>query len=237
MILSIPIREVREICIPIEDHKGKLPLDFEKIYYACGNSDKRTIIHNMRNPFDNSVDSDVVYEAKIASGNFGDDKHVTIQINRLHDVTVHEFASWVQLDVSPTSSKFCFSGSPLRKHRGKPSIYINDDNTVETPFKKGELYVMYVANMKDKDGKLLFPFHPLITPWYEWCVKEKVVTDAIFNTEGGNYGDLLKIAKQERLLAWIDAFNASTEKEVAEHSRREKEKELKWYNQYFKHFQ
>jgi hypothetical protein len=94
---------------------------------------------------------------------------------------------------------------------------------------------MYVANMKDSEGRLLYPFNPKITPWYEWCIKEKVVMDAIFNSEGGQYGDLLKICKQERALAWMDAFNATQDKAFGEYSKLQRKKELEWYNQYFKH--
>jgi hypothetical protein len=235
--LGIPVREIREVCIPIEDYKGKLPLDFEKIYYACMNRESKKLSYTARNPFNNKVDADVVYEAKVASGVFGDETKVTININRMEDVEVTEFQNWIQVDVAKISSKHCFKNCPIIG-RGKPAIIINDDNTIECPFEKGEIYIMYVANMKDSDGRLLFPFHSKITPWYEWCVKEKIITDAMFNMDGDlNWLRTLKQdCKVERGLAWIDAFNATMDKALGDHAKREREKELKWYNKYFKYF-
>lgn len=247
--LGIPIREIRQICIPIDDYKGQLPLDFEKLYYACFHADTKLLVYNMRNPFDNKVDADAIYEARVQSGYFEGKEKVTINIARRHDllindlendrfqdVTVSEMTSWKGLDVAKISEKHCFPGCPIVKHKGRPTLIINDDNTIEVSIKKGVLYVMYVANMKDSEGRLLFPFHEKITPWYEWAVKEKVIMDAIFNLEGQEFAGLLKIAKQERGLAWIDAFNATTDKALGAHSKSERQKELKWYNQYFKYF-
>jgi hypothetical protein len=49
----------------------------------------KELLFSMRNPFDNKVDADVVYEAKIASGVFGCDTKVSINIQRNHDVCSH----------------------------------------------------------------------------------------------------------------------------------------------------
>lgn len=233
--LGIPVREIREVCIPIENYTAKLPLDFEKIYYACYKKEGRKINYKARDPFNNSVDADVVYEARIASGNFGGDEKINITINRIQDVEVTSFGNWVQIDVAKISSKYCYPNCPI-VGREKPAIIINDDNTIDVPFEKGEIYVMYIANMKDEDGNLIFPFHSKITPWYEWCIKEKIIIDAIFNSEGQEYVNLLNIAKRERGLAWIDAFNATMDKALGEHSKLERKKEIEWFNKYFKYF-
>lgn len=234
--LGLSIREVREVCLKVEGGKARLPLDFEKIWYARGLRDLRSIELEMRNPFDNGVDADVLYEAKIASGKIGPDTPVTVTIKRQTNVTVHEFQNWIELDVDTQSKKYCYGNSPLYRHRGKPCIRLNDDSTLDVPFEEGLVYVMYVANLKDEDGYLLFPFHPVITPWYEWCVKEKIIQDALFNDEG-NYAPLLQECKRERGLAWIDAYNACTDPRVGHHIQLQRKRELEFYNQYFKYFQ
>ncbi len=40
--------------------------------------------------------------------------------------------------------------------------------------------MMYLGMMKDDEGNITFPFHPLITPFYEWSLKEKILEDATF---------------------------------------------------------
>src|SRR5688572_13007707 len=54
--LGIPIREVREIGLPVDNYKAKLPLDFEKLYYVCALECTGGITFTLRNPFDNNVD-------------------------------------------------------------------------------------------------------------------------------------------------------------------------------------
>ena len=95
---------------------------------------------------------------------------------------------------------------------------------------------MYIANMTDDMGSLLFPFHPIITPYYEWALKEKVIMDAMFNSDG-EYTNLLKMAQSERAKAWLDAYNITTEKGFGEYVNQQRKKELGWYHQYFRYFQ
>jgi hypothetical protein len=91
--------------------------------------------------------------------------------------------------------------------------------------------------MKDKEGNITFPFHPLITPYYEWTIKEKVVSDAIFNSDASNLGEIFKLAQQERLKAWLDAYDFTTSKSYGEYVAMQRKKELQWYHQWFRYFQ
>lgn len=233
--LGIPIRELKECAIPVADYQAKLPLDFDKMYYVCGLKSKETIIHEQRNPFDNNVDTDVVYDAKMDRGSFGGTDHYTITVKRLTNVTVHEHQNWITMDVDQSSTKYCHSNCPNVANRNKNKIRIEDD-VVHTPFQEGMLYIMYLGNMRDSEGNLLFPFHPMITPWYEWCLKEKILMDAVFNSDG-NYGELLKLAKQEKNFAWLDAFNITMEKGYGEYVGLQKKKEQEYFNKYFKYWQ
>lgn len=158
-----------------------------------------------------------------------------VTIKRVENTTVHNISTITALDVTPTSAPFCHPSCPNLRKKGKYTVSIEDDHVV-TPFRAGEVYIMYLANMSDEDGNLLFPFHPMITPYYEWMVKEKILMDAIFNSDG-NYADLLVLAQRERAKAWLDAFDMTTSKSYGEYVDSQRKKELKWYNQYFKFFQ
>lgn len=234
--LGLTIREVREIAIPVDEFKAKLPLDFEKLYYVTALRCTNTSVVEMVNPFDNSFDADVVYDAHLDRESLGCVENYQVIIKRERDITVHNYGTWVQLDLSPTSHQFCHIDCPNKKHKGKYTIEIKDGE-IHTPFKSGILYLIYVGLMKDKDGNITFPFHPLITPYYEWSLKEKILTDAIFNSDATNISELLKLARSERVKAWLDAFNFTTEKAYGEYVTMQRKRELAWYHQYFKFFQ
>jgi len=77
----------------------------------------------------------------------------------------------------------------------------------------------------------------LITPYYEWSIKEKVLSDAMFNSDASNIQELYKLANFERKAAWLDAFNFSTDRSYSDFTNRQRKKELGWYNTWFKYFQ
>lgn len=233
--LGIPIRQIKQKCLTVVDFKTKLPVDFEKIYYMGAIVATNTIVHNMKNPFDNSFDRDIIYEADIDRGSFGNADSYSVTINRLTTTTVHNVSTITALDVDSSVTNVCHVSCPNTRKKGKYTISLQDGHLV-TPFRSGEIYIMYLANMSDENGNILFPFHPMITPYYEWMVKEKIIMDAIFNGDG-NYGDLLALAQRERAKAWLDAFDITTSKGYGEYVDLQRKKELSWYNQYFKFFQ
>lgn len=233
--LGIPIREINQKCIPVEEYKAKLPLNFEKLFYVGAISATNTMIMTGRNPFDNSFDRDVIYEADLDRGSFGNTDSYSVTIKRETHTTVHNIGSLTALGVHPSSNSHCHTSCPNTHMKGKYTVTVEDDHIV-TPFRCGELYIMYLGTMEDEDGNLLFPFHPLITPYYEWSIKEKVLMDCIFNSDG-NYGDLFKLAQSERVKSWLDAYSITTEKGYGEYVDLQRKKELGWYNQYFKYFQ
>lgn len=233
--LGITIREVREASITVNEYKAPLPLDFEKLFYVCALEATNSSVVIGRNPFDNNFDQDVIHEAQLERDSFGNLDNYMVVINRQNVQKQYNYGSWVQLNIS-SGLQFCHIDCPNNKKPGKYSIVLKD-GYIETPFRSGTLYIMYIGAMKDAEGNILFPFHPMITPFYEWTIKEKILTDAIFNTDIPNIGDMLKFAQSERAKAWIDAFNFTTEKDYGEIVSAQRKKELGWYNKYFKFLQ
>lgn len=233
--LGIPIREVREAAIQINEFKAELPLDFEKLYYTAALKCSNTSVVTGRNPFDNHFDSDVIYEACLNRERLGCVDDYQVVINRKTHQTIYQHGEWTELGITSDSANFCHIDCPNKRRVGKYQIRITDEG-IETPFRSGLIYIMYLGMMKDDEGNITFPFHPMITPFYEWAVKERVLLNAAFNSDG-NVGDLLKLAKEERKLAWIDAFNFTTEKAFGTYVDAQRKRELGFYNQYFKYLQ
>lgn len=232
--LGMPIRELREVAIPVDEFTAELPKDFEKLFYVCALECANTMVTHFRNPFSNNVDQDVVYDACLNRDRLGCVDNYQVIVKRQDTQIYFDYHNWTQLDIS--SPDFCHTDCPNRRKKGKYTVEIKDGKIL-TPFRKGTLYIMYVGMMRDSDGNITFPFHPMITPFYEWSIVEKVVTTAIFNSDGAGLGDMLKLAQSERLKAWLDAFNFTTDKGYGEFVDLQRKKELGWYNQYFKYLQ
>lgn len=236
--LGIPIREIREIAIPVENYKAKLPLDLEKIFYVCALNCTNTISFETTNPFDNNFDHDIIYEASLDRQSLGCVDNYQVIVKRESKMNVYNYGSWVQLGVMPDSSSYCHRDCPNLRKPGKHQVSIKNDE-IQTPFRSGLLYIMYLGSMKDTEGNILFPFHPLITPWYEWSLKYKVLIDAAFNSDMNpdELKLLMQITTKEKTASWLDAFNFTTDRSYNEFLDQQKRKELSWYNTYFKYFQ
>ena len=235
--LGLLVREVREKCLVVNDYKAELPLDFEKLYYSCALQATNTQALTLKNPFDNNVDQDIIYEARLDRDSLGNVDAYKVVIERETNTTVYTRGNWIELGVDSQSDKYCQIDCPNKKRKGKYTITIQEDY-IDTPFKSGLLYVMYIGTMKDENGEMLFPFHTLITPYYEWSLKEKIIMNLIFNTEGDrNLGELLKLCQLEKAKAWLDAFNFTSDRTFGQMVALQKKKEYEWYSKYFKFFQ
>jgi len=233
--LGIPIREIREVAIPVDEYRAELPKDFEKMFYVAALNCSNTRVVQGRDPFDNNVDQDVIYDACLNRDRLGCVDNYQVIVNRKSTITTYDYPSWTPIQISPQSYNFCHIDCPNKKKLGKYQVQIHEDH-ISTPFRTGTLYIMYVGMMRDKDGNITFPFHPMITPYYEAAITEKVIKDAIFNSDG-NYGELFKLAQLERVKTWLDAYNFTMEKGYGEYVKMQRKRELGWYNQYFKYFQ
>lgn len=234
--LGLPIREIREAAIPIVDFKGELPMDFEKMFYMAGLDCTSSPAVTIRNPFDNNVDQDVIYKACLNREQLGCVDNYQVVVERKGQQIPYHYNQWTQLTVGQQSFDFCHLDCPNKRKQGKYQVEIKDGNLI-TPFRSGMIYILYIGMMMDTDGNITFPFHPMITPYYEWSVKERIITNAIFETDGQNLGDLLKFAQSERVKAWLDAFNFTSEKDYGEYLQQQRNRELGWYAQYFRYFQ
>lgn len=235
--LGLLVREVREKCLVVNDYKAELPLDFEKLYYSCALQATNTQALTLKNPFDNNVDQDIIYEARLDRDSLGNVDAYKVVIERETNTTVYTRGNWIELGVDSQSDKYCQIDCPNKKRKGKYTITIQEDY-IDTPFKSGLLYVMYIGTMKDENGEMLFPFHTLITPYYEWSLKEKIIMNLIFNTEGDrNLGELLKLCQLEKAKDWLDAFNFTSDRTFGQMVALQKKKEYEWYSKYFKFFQ
>lgn len=234
--LGLPIREIKEVAIRVDNFKAELPLDFERLYYVSALNCSNTGVATLRNAFDNNVDQDVIYKAELDRQSLGCAEHYLVRVERQGVQVPYFQGTWTPLSVAKNSYSHCHQECPNKRKPGKYEIEIKD-GYIQTPFRTGMLYLVYVGLMVDEEGNIVFPFHPLITPYYEWSVKEKILSDAVFNSDKPNLGELLKYAKSEVTKAWLDAFNFTTDRSYNDYIDLQRKKEVEWYHRWFKYFQ
>lgn len=230
--LGIPLHQIKETFIDVRDYKAILPSNFWKVRYVCALSTSSFNISTYRDPFNNTVTEEMKCEAKLDSYVEGcTTKCPPIIFKRINNIEVKRYTTWTNLSLSRSSDKFVHKNC-MNKGGGKYTIDVEEEE-ITTPFREGELYMMYLSTMEDEEGNILVPFHPLITSWYEWCIKEKILQDLIFNSDA-NVAPLLKVAQGEKAKFWLDAWNFTMEPEYRELQRMQIQKEQNFYDNYFK---
>lgn len=73
---------------------------------------------------------------------------------------------------------------------GCPNLYMDCPNTawikdgyIYTNFPTGHLYISYQGMLEDDDGNLLIPQHDMITEYYEYAIKQRILENLMMNDE------------------------------------------------------
>jgi hypothetical protein len=128
------------------------------------------------------------------------------------------------------------SYSPIRSYRGHALSIDQEEGVINLPFQSGEVFFSYLANLTDPDtGELLVPFHPKLNPYYLYTVKTKILEDIFMNSEA-DVERKLAYAKRERNLAFTDAVDFVMSAKGKAWLKYNKERELEFYNKWFKLF-
>lgn len=246
--LGLPVHQIKEKFIKVRDYKAELPLNFWKVTYVCALETGSFGISGYRDPFNNTVTEQMKAEAEMCTYVAGcETKCSPLIIRRERGVEVFKYTHWTELKLSKSSSKFLDKNHLMHREydnnggdyednalyqRPKYTIDIEEEE-ITLPFREGELYIMYVGTMEDDEGNMLIPFHPLITNWYEWSVKEKILQDLIFNSDA-DVANMLKLAQLEKSKSWLDAWNFQMEPEYRQAQQWQAQKEANFHNKYFK---
>ena len=233
--LGIRIREKRECFLPVRNFHADLPADFGKVVFTCAVETNSFGLSNYRDPFNNTVTLEMREEARCQASlsvvTQGCERNCPMQvIKRCGEDLITTYTNIIPLTLSKVSDNnidpLCFN-----KKKGKYQIDINEE-TIDLPFREGELYFMYFTNLQNEEGELVVPFHPLLSNWYEWCIKEKILQDMMFNSDG-DVVNKLKYASQEKAKYWLDALSFVSDPFYKELQQIQHRKELAFYNQYY----
>lgn len=231
--LGIPIRQVKETVLNVRNYEVDLPSNFQKAIYVAALNHSSFGTAQYKDPFINGHNLSNDCELDVQEFTSGGDTQFIKKIRAKNPEGLYTtYTNWTELSLSPASYIHTDSSCINNRLKGKYVIDINEE-AIHTPFREGQLYIMYYSNLQDDEGNILVPFHPLITNWYEWCVKEKILMDMAFNSDG-NVADKLKLAQMEKSKAWLDALDFEMEPEYHQLKSMQKKNEMKMWEKYFK---
>ncbi len=138
------------------------------------------------------------------------------------------------LILSDTLLDSCAEYSPSRKWKGQYQVDLIEEK-LETSFKEGEIYIKYLGKLEDEEGNLLYPFHPIINPYYEWSLKVKILEDMYMNSEA-DVIQKLGYAKEEKINAYQQAYDYVMSPKVRQWENYKKKKDIEFFNKYIRIF-
>ena len=115
---------------------------------------------------------------------------------------------------------------------GCPNLYTNcsvsgwiKDGWLYTTFKTGKVYINYQAQMEDDDGNLLVLDHDMISEYYEYALKSRILENLMMNDESINQNKIQLIemrlkAARNNALSIVNMPNFSEMKKVWSMNRR-----------------
>lgn len=231
--LGLVFTEMKQKILEVEEFKADLPIDFYKVYYMAALKSSNFSYKNLVNPWDNTIDQTRTYEADIRKGVIGCEPNTLVIYKKMPTELEESYYNWEELEVSKYRTHRCFTNSPILNAKGNFVVDFSDSEVI-TPFRTGELYMMYLAAMMNEDGEILVPFHPMITPWYEAVLTEKILYIALMNSDEANIADKYKIAQQKSTETWLDAWNFTTDRTYHQMMQEQRNRETHWFNQYYR---
>jgi hypothetical protein len=208
--LGLKLNQEKQTILEIKNYKADLPEDFMYLQLALGCTVEHynlgpgsvlgthTVEHNSNSPI-SSQDYEIpvnVYQnnnewAKCQLNECGGTYWVTQQFK---NKTI-KFDRLIPLKLTKRSDRFC-SDNCLNRFVNNAGYDIDiQHGQIVTGFREGKIYINYLADMIDEEGNILVYDHPLLTQYYAYSAKERLMENFYMN------GDI----DAERRLARLDA--------------------------------
>lgn len=142
------------------------------------------------------------------------------------------FERFVPLQLSQSLYNRCTEYSPCSYQAKEYKVDVEDES-FKFSFKSGEVYLCYLGNLLTDDGEIQIPFHPLLNPYYEYAVMEKVLEDMYLNSEADVLQKLQYISMKKRE-AYARAWDFANTREVNEWNKIQKKLQTEYYNKWYR---
>lgn len=234
--LGLKIFREREAVVKIENYKGQLPVDFMYLQLGliCGEPQQYNLAAGTiwgTHTEENNVAAACVRPDNVCLSSNGTSYWVT-QVYKEKTVKVTRLAP---IQVNMRSRRFCSDKCLNTSWSSAYEMDIDENGDVVVNFREGELYINYLADMVDEDNNVLLLDHPLLTPYYEYAVKKRLLENLYLNGEPDmerRIADLKVELKDARTnsISFVNTFEYKEIQDVYMHNRN------RFYNRYQKMF-
>lgn len=226
-VLGLNIYNKKQCIIPVKNFKADLPLDFYKMEMVFSVSEGEYYTGSIATG--NHYEWDTVQNACFCEG----DTAVCVMPLEQHQPKM-KYKKFTPLCLS-SGQDLLTEYSPNRHWQSTYGIDLKED-LIEVPFKKGTLFISYLADLTDPDtGEVLIPFDSKINDYYEYSVKTKILEDVFINSDD-DVERKLAYVKRERNLSFNDALDATMTKSFKEWSKYDQRYKKEFFNKYYRIF-
>lgn len=211
--LSIKINPIKEDVVTITNGKGKLPSDFKLLnsaFLCISYEEKVTNVENFNREYVNMCSRHSLRDVQTSCSVLStvEDSKGMFSFVALKKST----SSWYSIRrVLPlhikNSTTFCSSTCNLNTSSINEIKIKNEDGDfyIESNV-DGEVYISYISQMIDDEGRLIILDHPTVREYYEYAVKSKIYENLWLNgTE--EYQNKMNSLKEDLRVAKIEAIS------------------------------
>ena len=233
------IYKSRECVLDIVNFKAEIPSDLYKIENIMASKVYNEVFMN---PENEKYQHEILYEKPkddrkiINYGKLGckDSCDNCFWIEDKKNTYVHKmirFEKFVPLQLSNNLYNRCTEYSPCNLRDRSYKLDLENDN-FKFSFQEGKAYLCYLGDLISEDGEVEIPFHPMLNPYYEWAIKEKVFEDMFLNSEA-DVQQKLAYAAQKKREAHGSAWIFANSREVGEWNKIQKKKQQQYYQKWY----
>ena len=201
--LGIKLNKIKQYVVSIENGKGDLPPDFYRgisAFLICQQS-----LGWLYAPTLGTLTQEYTKEEIINTGlPFEDYGCINscgtgcFYVTRKYNDKELIYKDIQPVTISENSVPFFSQNSPNLDWYSQYQIDL-DSNQITANFPEGQLYLSYICDMIDEKGNLLVLDHDLTNDYYEWAIKEAVLTDIVYNGDA----DAVNLLKDARMITPI----------------------------------
>lgn len=238
--LGLRINSEKEDILEVSNYKAKLPFDFQFLQLALACEVKFFQLPSLRGIQTEqiTVDRDVPLDQTITDPcknicSFDSCGDVTWVSQKVGERTF-KFQSLKKISLTKRSHPFCADNCLNLIFNSPDQMEIKEDDA-SFSFREGKVYINYLTDMVDYDGNLLVLDHPLVSDFYEYTIKRKILENLELNKEGDFARDYQLVTERWRE-ARIQALSFINTPEYGEIQSLYKANRHRFYKRYVSHF-
>lgn len=234
--IGLKINQERECVLTINNYKADLPADFLYLQMALGCTIEEYSMpsKHMFGTQTEEINCPVEYYDEGYNGCLNECGGCYWVTQKFSNKT-EKYERLTPLSLTKNVQKICTDNSPNFQWRDSPYDIDIQDGELIANFRSGKIYISYLSDLFDEDGNILLLDHPLVTDYYEYAIKKRLLENFMMNNDADVAQKLMYI-KEELRQARIRSMNFINTLEYTEIQKVYQHNRVRFYNRYHRIF-